>query len=210
MSAEIIAELKSKLDEQQVSIDAKLESIATLSEEKHAKELGALESKMAKYVETANEVKSLKDALVALEQKGVKLQEPVAIKSLGESMAESEQFKKLMDGTTQRARVEVKNTIVNSGNDTSRHEQMSGVVSGAFRALNVLETVQKGTASSNIIYYSKELAWTNAAAGTAEGGAKPESTLTFEEVSVPVRTIPHIIKISKQAMDDSDFPRFLY
>tara|TARA_Y100000310_G_scaffold142034_1_gene141494 strand:- start:2760 stop:3941 length:1182 start_codon:yes stop_codon:yes gene_type:complete len=205
MSAELIAELKSKLDEQSKSIDAKLASMAELSEAKHKEELAKLEEKMSDYVKIADELKELKNAFTNIEQKGVKMAEPVQIKSLGESMTQSEQFKNWMDGRTQKARVELKNTIVNSGNDTSRHEQLGGVVAGAFRMLNVMGTVTRGQTSSNIIYYSKELAWTNNAAGTAEAGNKPESSLTFEEVSREVKTIAHFIKISKQALADSTF-----
>ena len=76
---------------------------------------------------------------------------------------------------------------------------------GAFRMLTVMDTVTQGQTSSNIVYYSRELGWTNNAAGTAEGGNKPESDLTFEEVTVPIITIPHFIKVSKQALDDSSF-----
>lgn len=205
MSAELIAEFKSKLDEQSKSIDGKLESIAKLSEEKQKEEIAKLEGKMAEYVQTAEEVKSLKDALVKLEQKGVKLQEPEKDASIGEAMVKSEQFKNWMDGRQQKARTEVKNTIVNAGNNTSRHDQLPGVVPGAFRALTVMSTLQMGTTTSNIVYYSKETAWTNNADGTAESAQKPESALTFIEVETAVRTIAHIIKVSKQALADSTF-----
>lgn len=147
----------------------------------------------------------LKNDIEDLQQKQTKMPEDGAAKSMGNQFVESEAFKSLMDGRAQKARIEVKNTIVNSGNDTSRHEQLPGVVPGAVRQLTVMPTVARGQTGSNIIYFSRELAWTNNAAETAEGAAKPESILTFEEVSEAVRTIPHFIKASKQALDDSTF-----
>lgn len=206
MSAEIIAEIKTQLEAQSKSIDAKLEESAKLSEEKQAEEIKKLESEMKKYVELSDQVTSLKDAMVKLEQNGIKMKPAEnQVKSLGESMTQSEQFKNWMDGRTQKARVEVKNTIVNAGNNTSRHDQLQGVVAGAFRMLTVMSTLTMGTTSSNIIYYSKETAWTNNAAGTAESDTKPESALTFIEVETPVRTVAHFIKVSKQALADSTF-----
>ena len=63
----------------------------------------------------------------------------------------------------------------------------------------------QGSASSNSIEYSKESSWVNGAASQVEGSAKAESTLTFAEVSAPVRTIAHFLRVSKQALSDSTF-----
>jgi HK97 family phage major capsid protein len=54
-----------------------------------------------------------------------------------------------------------------------------------------------------LVEYTRELAFTNAAAETAEGETKPEATLTFELASAPVKTIAHWLKLSKQVMDDA-------
>jgi len=63
--------------------------------------------------------------------------------------------------------------------------------------------VAHGTTTSNAIEFTRELAYTNDAAEVAEGAQKPESDLTFELVSTPVRTIAHFIKVSKQVLDDA-------
>lgn len=149
--------------------------------------------------------KDFKSDIEELQQKATKLPEGGEVKTAGAQFVESEQFKSFKDGRAGKARFEVKNTIVNSGNTVSRHEQMAGVVPGAFRQLSVMPTIAKGQTSSNVIYFSRELAFTNSAAETAEGAAKPESVLTFEEVSETVKTIPHFLKVSKQALDDSSF-----
>ena len=56
-----------------------------------------------------------------------------------------------------------------------------------------------------LIEYSKESNWVNGAASQVEGDLKADSTLTFAEVVVPVRTIAHKLKVSKQSLADSTF-----
>ena len=48
----------------------------------------------------------------------------------------------------------------------------------------------------------RETAFTNAANSVAEGAAKPESTITFDLVSDPVRKIAHWLPVSEEALDD--------
>ena len=152
-----------------------------------------------------NSIKSLNDQILALAQKHSVPVEVMEKKSFGSLVMESEGVKAFIDGTVSRGKTEIKNTIVNSGNTVSRHEQLPGLVPGAFRQLTVMPTVMQGSTSSNIIYFSRELLWTNNAAKTAEGVTKPESVLTFEEANKAVVTIPHFIKVSKQALADSTF-----
>jgi HK97 family phage major capsid protein len=64
-----------------------------------------------------------------------------------------------------------------------------------------------GRTESNAVQYVRELAYTNAAAETAEAvstatGAKPESALTFVVTTDNVATIAHWVPITRQVMDD--------
>ena len=147
------------------------------------------------------------DQLTDLAQKGTVSKEVQASQGIGSLFVASDAFADFKNGNTGRARATFENNTIVTGGDNSvtRHDQLPGVVPGAFRQLTVMPTVSQGQTSSNIVYYSRELAWTNNAAGTAEGATKPESDLTFEEVTTPIRTIPHFIKVSKQALDDSTF-----
>lgn len=136
------------------------------------------------------------------------LGEPAA-KSWGQSFVEADSFKSFVEGgQSRKASLEVKNTIL--GESTGEpsdvlvpQDRLPGIVPGAFRSLNVLDFVNTGTTNSNQIEYTRELAFTNSATETAEGAAKPETTLTFELVNDPVRTIAHWIKASKQILDDA-------
>ena len=167
-----------------------------------------LKALTAEHANLTAELKKLGDSMTAIEQSQTNQQANVQrSEGLGTQFVNSDAFKNFKLGNTTKAGASfMNNTIVEgTGNTVTRHEQLPGVVPGAFRQLSVMPTVATGSTASNVIYYSRELAWTNAAAETAEAAAKPESTLTFEEVTENVRTIPHFIKVSKQALDDSSF-----
>ena len=112
------------------------------------------------------------DTMTAFEQSTHKAEGSGAQEGMGAQFVGSDSFADFKAGRANRASFEA-NTIVTGGdNSVTRHEQLPGVVPGAVRQLTVLPTVATGAASSNIIYYSRELLWTNNAAGTAEGSVK--------------------------------------
>lgn len=160
----------------------------------------------------AKELKAMGDRLLEIEQKqaeGIKKGYEMP-KSLGESFATSDEFKAFAEGRTSKARLEIKNTITGQSGSPAANsdtivapQRQLGIVSGAFRTLRIRDVLPSGTTSSNLVEYTRELAFTNSAAETAEGATKPEAALTFELVSAPVKTIAHWLKLSKQVMDDA-------
>lgn len=129
--------------------------------------------------------------------------------SWGEKMAGDEGLGKMLGGA-KSARIDVKNTILGEGGSPQDPvdtivpaDRLPGIVPGAFRQLSVLDVIPMGATGSNQIEYTRENTYTNAAAETAEAGSKPESTLTFQMISDPVRTIAHWLKLSKQVLDDA-------
>lgn len=160
----------------------------------------------------AKELKAMGDRLLEIEQKqaeGIKKGYEMP-KSLGESFATSDEFKAFAEGRTSKARLEIKNTITGQSGSPAANsdtivapQRQLGIVSGAFRTLRIRDILPSGTTSSNLVEYTRELAFTNSAAETAEGATKPEAALTFELVSAPVKTIAHWLKLSKQVMDDA-------
>ena len=189
------------IEKKQSEIDAMLKSAG--AESKSAVEAAE---------KAAKELKAMGDRLLEIEQKqaeGIKKGYEMP-KSLGESFATSEEFKAFAEGRTSKARLEIKNTITGqSGSPASNSDtivapqRQVGIVAGAFRNLRIRDIMPSGTTSSNLVEYTRELAFTNAAAETAEGATKPEATLTFELASAPVKTIAHWLKLSKQVMDDA-------
>jgi HK97 family phage major capsid protein len=71
------------------------------------------------------------------------------------------------------------------------------------RPLAIRDLLSPGTTSSNNIEYPIMLTRTQSAAGVAEGGLKPQSDLTFDLKSAPVRTVAHVFKASRQILDDA-------
>ena len=64
------------------------------------------------------------------------------------------------------------------------------------------DLVAQGATESNTIDYMQETAFTNTAAPTAEGAAKPESALTFALVSERVQKIAHWIPVTDEMLSD--------
>jgi HK97 family phage major capsid protein len=155
----------------------------------------------------------MQDRLKELEQKtadGFRGTDATQNKSWGQSFVESDALNSFRSGEGMKARIEVKNTIIGEGGSPAnpidtlvQADRLPGIVPGAFRSLNVLDFVPMGVTGSNQIEYTRELSFTNDAAETREGVAKPESDLTFELVNDPVRTIAHFIRASKQVLDDA-------
>jgi HK97 family phage major capsid protein len=202
-----IEQIKSALKEHEGRIET-----AIAKYEGQLKESGTVASEAKAEVKALAEKHSaLVDTINKLEQKmSDKAEGKRAAKSLGETLVTSEMFQQYKDGRTSKLRLEVKNTIIGESgsplepSDTIvAPDRLAGIVGGAFRGLRVLDAIPKGATSSNMVEYTKELAFTNAAAETAEGNTKPQSTLTFSLVQEPVRTIAHWIKVSKQVLDDA-------
>jgi HK97 family phage major capsid protein len=131
-------------------------------------------------------------------------------KTLGQLLLASDAFKSFQAGTASKVRVELKNTIIGqegspleNSNTIVPSQRLAGIVPGAFRSLRVRDVLPSGTTSSNLVEYTRELAFTNGAAERNEGVQKPEAGLTFELVQAPVKTVAHFLKLSKQVMDDA-------
>lgn len=147
--------------------------------------------------------REIADRLLKLEQKGETppAQGP-ASESWGAQVTKSESLKAFQGGQTQKARIEVKNTVTGS-DATVAPDRRPGVVPGAHQVLTLEAFLNSLPTTSNAIEFTKENTFTNNAAETAEGGAKPESAITFSLVNMPVSTVAHWIKISRQLAADN-------
>jgi len=148
--------------------------------------------------------RELADRLLQLEQKGLtQAPETKADESWGGQLIKASAFADFVGGRTQKARVEVKNTL--TGSDTTvAPDRRPGIVPGAFQMLTIESLLNSTTTTSNAVEFTKENVFTNNAAEAAEGSAKAESSLTWTLVNMPVSTVAHWIKISRQlAMDNT-------
>lgn len=167
----------------------------------------------------AKQVQSCADRLVALEQKltGSIIAGKEAPKSFAQILCEDPAYKAFASGQTNKCRVTLKNgfsvqnnTITGQAGSPAANsdilvaaDRRPGIIPGAFRALRVRDLIASGYTVSNAVEFTRELLFTNAAAETAEGATKPESTLTFELYTMPVVTIAHWLKVSKQILSDA-------
>jgi len=71
------------------------------------------------------------------------------------------------------------------------------------RRMTIRALLAQGNTNSNSIEYDKEKVFTNSAAPVAEGAAKPQSELQFEDATAPVRTIAHWMRASVQILADA-------
>ena len=141
------------------------------------------------------------DRLLQIEQKGVKMEKPEEQDdSWGGQFTKSAGYESFKGGNSMRAQAEVKNTITNVVGVTQAVPV--GFVPGAFRRFTIEDALNSVTTTANAVEFTRELAFTNNAAETAEGAQKPESALTFELVNMPMSTVAHWLKVSRQlAMD---------
>ena len=143
------------------------------------------------------------DRLVQLEQKAATPPpETKADESWGAQVIKAKNFADFAKGDTNKLRVEVKNTL--TGSDvTVAPDRKPGIVGGAFLPFSMEQLLPSTPTNSNAIEFTKEATFTNSAAEAAEGAQKAESALTWSLVNMPISTVAHWIKISRQLAADA-------
>ena len=81
-------------------------------------------------------------------------------------------------------------------------QRIQGIMGLPERRMTVRGLLLPGRTASQSITYYKESGFTNNAAVVSEGATKPQSEITFEEVTSNVATIAHWVKASKQILAD--------
>ncbi len=71
------------------------------------------------------------------------------------------------------------------------------------RTMTIRSLIAPGTTVSNNIEYAVQTGRYNNAAVVAEGAVKPYSNYTWDLKAFPVRTIAHLVKASRQILDDA-------
>ena len=155
----------------------------------------------------------LKEEFASLEQKMVAARDDdkdKQVKSWGEQFVESGNFKSIKENGSQfqgTCRAEVKQvTSANAGGmiRSLRENDIVGLVRERQTIRDLLRTVPIATSS---VDYVTQTTRTNAAAPVAEAATKPYSDYVWGSATVVVRTLAHLAKITRQAMDDA--PRLM-
>lgn len=147
--------------------------------------------------------RELADRLLEIEQKGGANIQTNGFTTIGKQFTDSDSYKNFIGGNTQKARFEVQANTSTGSDVTVAPDRKAGVVAGAFQPLRIEQLYTSLPTSSNAIEFTKEATFVNNAAETAEGVLKPETDITFSLVNMPVSTVAHWTKISKQLAEDN-------
>jgi len=139
---------------------------------------------------------------------------PAQHKSLGQQFVESAAGQFFIKGQHRGSRnwqspvVELYGATLSSGAASGGKlivsDYQPGILPLATKRLTVRDLIAPGTTTSNSITYMKETTFTNAAATVAEGAAKPESTLIFDQVVDLVTKIAHWLPVTEEMLEDVD------
>lgn len=190
-------EIKAALEQHQKSIDS---AIAKYEEE--LKIAGSASNEAKSAVQALSEKFEATVTELSQKMEGMKPQAAPVAESAGAEFIKSEQFRQLVAGDRQNARLEVKNTVT-SGSTTVFPAQNQGIISGDFKPLTIRQLLRAVPVSSNAVYSLREASWTNNAAEVSQGAAKAESALTMEQYNVTIQTVAHFIKVSNQLLQDA-------
>lgn len=147
--------------------------------------------------------REIADRMLALEQKATApTNEQTQTETWGQQFVKNARYADFAGGNLNKLRVEVKNTLVGSDTNVAPNRS-STIVPGAFLPFSMEALLPATTTTSNAIEFTKEASFTNSAAEAAEGSAKAESALTWSLVNMPISTVAHWIKISKQLASDN-------
>lgn len=146
--------------------------------------------------------RELADELLALKQKQGSLHGSAAEQgSGGKQFVESDAYKAFAGGSVNKARFEAKNTITGATGYSPTFQKPT--VAGGIRPILTIESVIPSVSTAFTgVEYTREVSFTNLAAGQVEGSAKAESSIVFELVNAPVQTIAHFLRITRQLAAD--------
>src|SRR5690606_7760724 len=142
--------------------------------------------------------------------------EDAEVGGYGDQLVNSEAFKALDSAGAWRGSIRVQaeraditsgNTTVGAGRSAGTSlvpgHRVPGIIAPPNRQLTIRDLLAPGTTSQSSVEFVKETGFTNNARPVTEGNTKPQSDITFNLFTTPVRTIAHIFKASRQIMDDA-------
>lgn len=193
------------------------------------KKLGVLKDNKRELEDQLETEEDIQEAVkdIGGESKGVELSQgvqsisfPQVEKTPGEIFVSSEGFKAIQEQYKSTGRlsqgvssgqvaVETKGTLLEGAGGGGGPlaapvpQVIPGVVDKLFQRLSVADLLLSGQASTNSLRYVVEGTATSGAAGVAEGGSKPQSTLGLTTTDEPVKKIATTLKISDEMLEDA-------
>jgi HK97 family phage major capsid protein len=197
------------------AFDTALSDVRKIAEDadKEVKRIGAMTGETKENADKAltavNMIGEIKARLEDVEQKGARPHgnDVSEVKSYGAQLADSAELKGYMErGGSGNLKVELKaiTSASNSAGGLILSQRETGVIDIPKRPDVILrDLVTVIPTTSPLIDYPRQVARTNNAAPVAEGAAKPYSDYTWGRVQTAARTLAHLAKLTRQAMDDA-------
>lgn len=164
---------------------------------------GAVEAKLAEF---GGDIRTLDETIKQVEQKFAYRGGPSSRhheKSYGEQIVSTDRFKSFAaNGFQGKARFELK-AITSAQAGTAWSGRDNELASFARRRLRVRDLLTVVPTVNGSIDYARQTVRTNNAAPVAEAALKPTSVYAWEQATAPVRTIAHLAKLTRQALEDS-------
>jgi HK97 family phage major capsid protein len=225
-TAELQRDLTAKKTEIESLITSQVASATSDKRDRTPEEIAAVDAKLAegKAIRTrldaairtegmSAEVERLTAGLASIPAAQAAIVAPSSIKSMGRQFAEHPEFRKFVkEGGHRRSGSWVSPTIdlhattidstPGSGGQLVLPQVIPGIVPLGMRLPMISDLLAQGTVESNALIFLREKAFTNAAAPVAEGAAKPESALVFEQATVPVTKIAHWLPVTEEMLED--------
>jgi HK97 family phage major capsid protein len=133
-------------------------------------------------------------------------------KSLGEQFVESDGLKAFAAQASRRGRFDMSfNAAITTvttdtdgaAGDMIQRTRVPGVNTIPERRMTIRDLITPGRTGTGLVEYVKETGFTNNAAETAEGAAKPQSTLKYDLITTTAKVIAHYVKASRQILSDA-------
>jgi HK97 family phage major capsid protein len=130
--------------------------------------------------------------------------------NLGEIVVASDGFQNLKRGSKESGKITVSSfhkAITSPGGQNQPlvpDMRVAGIIPPGLRPLTIRDLLSQNRTTSNLVQFTRENVFTNAAAPQmGEGVAKAQSDMTFTLANAPVQTLSHWIGASVQVLDDA-------
>jgi HK97 family phage major capsid protein len=125
---------------------------------------------------------------------------PREAKTLGDLIANDP--RRLVKKVEFEVDIDLKATLLTSSGWAPQAVRTDRLIDFATRPPTILDFIPTVTTDQSAIVFMEETTFTNTAAETAEGAAKPQATLIYTERTSSVRKIPVFIPVSDEQLED--------
>lgn len=161
-----------------------------------------LDNALIKMNEYKAEIDELKQAVAGAKD----VQNEPNAKSVGEQFTKgaSAQLAAMRSKDASKAKMGINASILNSAGGLGGRTDL-GFIEAPRQKLRVRDLLSKSRMDSDVLVYTRIKAVDNKAGYAAEGSLKPQSGVTFEEITTNPQVIAHWIDLSRQALSDNGF-----